>query len=253
MTKRFNHHYFTLLSVMTKTEFMSRYKRAIFGFLWLFLNPLFQMLIIGTVFSHFISLPNYYLFLFGGLLLWQFFSSSITKSTYSFVSNRNLLQKTPFPLEIIPISIILADYINLLFSLLLFLTTTAFVTGLSLKALLIIPILLWLLTFSVAFSLITSTLNVRFRDTNFFVNTLLMLWFYATPILYQTNSLPGFLQKYLIINPLASLFSLFHYIFFNAPFPNTILIITNLFTTIVILFLGIFLFRKNYSYFVDWL
>src|SRR3989337_4058776 len=97
--------YFDFLWEMTEKEIKARYKRAIFGFLWVILNPVLQMIIIGVIFSYFIKIPNYFLFLFTGLLPWQFFSLSLTKATPSIVYERSLLQKARFPIEAIPISI----------------------------------------------------------------------------------------------------------------------------------------------------
>src|SRR3989344_7145799 len=100
-------YYFDFLLAMTEKEIKARYKRAVFGFLWVILNPLLQMIIIGAIFSFFIKIPNYFLFLFSGLLPWQFFSLSLSKATQSIVNERELLQKAKFPIEAIPISIVL--------------------------------------------------------------------------------------------------------------------------------------------------
>ena len=75
--------YFDFLWAMTEKEIKARYKRAVFGFLWVILNPVLQMFIIGIIFSFFIKIPNYFLFLFTGLLPWQFFSLSLSKATPS--------------------------------------------------------------------------------------------------------------------------------------------------------------------------
>ena len=114
--------YFDFLWAMTEKEIKVRYKRAMFGFFWIILNPLLQMLIIGLIFSFFIKIPNYFLFLFSGLLLWQFFSLSVSKTTPSFIYERSLLQKAKFPKEAIPISIIISNFFNLLISLILLLS-----------------------------------------------------------------------------------------------------------------------------------
>src|SRR3989304_10296080 len=113
-------YYSDFLWGMTEKEIKARYKRAVFGFLWILLNPLMQMIIIGAIFSYFIKVPNYFLFLFTGLLPWQFFSLSLTKVTPSIVNERSILQKAKFPIEAIPISIILANLFNMIVSLTLF-------------------------------------------------------------------------------------------------------------------------------------
>src|SRR3989344_8880626 len=92
-------HYFDFLWAMTEKEIKVRYKRAVFGFLWVVVNPLLQMIIIGFVFRFFIKEPikNYFLFLLVGLLVWNFFNLSLSKATSSIVYERTLIKKAKFP------------------------------------------------------------------------------------------------------------------------------------------------------------
>src|SRR3972149_9344389 len=98
-----------LLLGMTEKEFKVRYKRTVFGFLWVLINPILQMLVIGFVFRYFIKdpIPNYFLYLIVGLLVWNFFTLSFQKATSSIVNERALIKKANFPREVIPLSIIL--------------------------------------------------------------------------------------------------------------------------------------------------
>ena len=183
--------YLDFLWAMTEKEIKARYKKAVFGFLWVILNPLLQMLIIGFIFSFFIKIPNYFVFLFTGLLPWGFVSLSLSKTTPSFVYERTLLQKAKFHKSTIPISIILSNFFHLLVSLgflILFLVVAGKLPFPHI--LLIIPTLIWLLAFTIGFSLLSSSLQVKFRDINFFVQSPLMLLFYATPILYNLTLIP---------------------------------------------------------------
>jgi len=113
--------YLHFIWAMTEKEIKARYKHTVFGFLWVILNPVFQMFVIGFVFSFFVYIPvaNYYLFLFSGLLPWQFFSLTLSKATPSFVYERSLLQKANFPREAIPLSIVLSNFVHFVVSLVL--------------------------------------------------------------------------------------------------------------------------------------
>ncbi|MEK7801481.1 MAG: ABC transporter permease, partial [Pseudomonadota bacterium] len=88
---------------MTEKELRARYKHTVFGFVWLVVNPLLQMIIIGFVFTFFMKEPiklyNYYLFI--GLLVWNFFSLSLTKATPSIMFERALIKKSAFPRMVI--------------------------------------------------------------------------------------------------------------------------------------------------------
>ena len=83
------------LLAMAEKEIKARYKHAVLGFLWIVLNPLLQMLVIGFIFQFFVpvKVENYFLFLFSGLLPWNFFSMSLSKATPSIVYERSLIQK----------------------------------------------------------------------------------------------------------------------------------------------------------------
>lgn len=248
--------YFNLLAAMTEKEIKARYKKTIFGFLWVILNPLLQMIVISFVFSFFIRLPvdNYYLFLFSGLLPWQFFSLSLSKSTTSFVFERDLLQKSNFPKEIIPLSIILSNFFHFLISIALLILFIIFFGNLFFERIFIIlPASLILLISTIGFSLITSTMQVKFRDINFFVQSILVLWFYSTPILYSLDLIPEKYRFLYFFNPLTFLFELFHFSVFEQSLPSSDLILINFIASIAVLLFGIILFKKEQKYFVDWL
>jgi ABC-2 type transport system permease protein len=235
-------------------EFTVRYKQAVFGFLWIILNPLLQMIIMGAIFSNFVKVPNYFVFLFSGLLPWQFFSLTLSKVTPCFVNERSLLQKAVFGREIIPLSIIFSNALNLTLSLVLFIITLLFlIPPAHFNLLLLIVSVIWLVVFTVGISLFTSSLNVRFRDVSFFVQTVTLLWFYATPILYSLNQLPSKLQLWLSFNPVVAPIALFQSSLLGQTLPSLELIFTNAVIGMLIFFIGIITFVKESPYFVDWL
>lgn len=239
---------------MTEREFKARYKRALFGFLWVILNPLLQMIIIGIIFSFFIKIPNYLLFLFSGLLPWSFFSLSLSKATSSFVSERLLLKKAKFPKEFIPASIILSNFLHLIVSLGLLVIVLIFIglPGLS-NLFLLIPGLIWLLIFTLGISFFTAVLQVRFRDVNFITQTLLVLWFYSTPILYSIDLIPKRLNGIFYMNPLTSVFEMFHCALANQCEINSQILTLNLLTTLLVIIVGFYTFKALSKYLVDWL
>ncbi len=240
---------------MTEKELKARYKNTIFGFLWVFVNPLMQMLVIGFVFKFFIKepIPNYYLYLLVGLLVWNFFSLTLTKTTPSVVNERNLIKKAKFPREVIPISIVLANFINMFISFGLLLIPVLFFGLISVSNLpmLLIGIIL-LLAFTIGLSLITSALDVRFRDINFLVQALLIVWFYATPVVYSIAVIPYRLIWLWRFNPLTVIVQLFQNAIVSAPKPGIGMFLSNTLITIVVLWLGIKLFRKESKNFDDW-
>lgn len=248
-------HYWELLISMTKKELKARYKHTVFGFFWLVANPILQMFVIGFVFTFFMKEPieHYYYYLFSGLLVWNFFSVSLTKTTPCIVFERGLIKKTAFPRSVIPLSIILSNLIHLIAAHLLFLVPILLLgtlNWLSLPILLVGYILL--LLFTSGLSLLTSALNVRFRDITFFVQAFLILWFYASPIVYSFAIIP---EKYIWIwqlNPMVSILQLFQSAFISTPFPNIKTIALNLIIILVVSILGVVIFRRESKNFDDW-
>ena len=241
---------------MTEKELRARYKHTVFGFFWLVANPLLQMLIIGFVFTFFMKEPidhyNYYLFV--GLLVWNFFSLSLTKATPSIVFERSLIKKAAFPREVIPLSILLSNAVHFFAALILYTIPVAFLGTLTaLSILYIFAGLLLLFVFTVGISLLTTALNVRFRDINFFVQALLIIWFYATPIIYSFSVIPYKFIWLWRLNPLTSVVQLLQHAFVAAPLPGPAMLSVNILTTIVITVIGILLFRKESKNFDDWI
>ncbi|MBI5620148.1 ABC transporter permease [Candidatus Gottesmanbacteria bacterium] len=248
--------FFDLLFAMTEKELRARYKHTVFGFFWLVANPLLQMLVIGFVFTFLLAQPvkNYYFFLFNGLLVWNFFSLSLSKTTPSIVYERSLIKKAKFPHAVIPVSIILSNFIHFFLAFLLYLIPVLFLGTLTLVSIpLVLVSFLLLLTFTVGLSLLTASLNVRFRDVNFFVSAILIVWFYATPVMYALTMIPRHLLWLWRFNPLTSILQLLQQALLGLPGPGLGMLATNIGVIAVTLILGITVFQRESKYFDDWL
>ncbi len=245
-----------LLFEMTRKELRTRYKYTFFGFLWLVANPVIQMLVIGFVFTYFMKEPveQYYYFLFIGLLIWNYFSQSLTKATPSLVFERALIKKASSPNEVIVLSIILSNGIHFLTALLICLIITiAFGTFDMSKSLYLLLGVTLLGIFTTGISLLTSALNVRYRDTNFFVQALLIPWFYITPVIYSLTYIPSKLLWIWHLNPLTGIIQLIQYPLLNTLLPGIPSLLTGCLVILIITILGMVVFKKQSVYFDDWL
>lgn len=249
-------HFYELLLEMTKRELIARYKNTLFGFLWVVINPLMQMFVIGFVFRFFIKEPidNYYLYLLVGLLVWNFFSLSMGKTTPCIVNERSLIKKAKFEKEVIPLSIILSNLVHLFIAFILLLIPIYFAGLFSIYNL---PKLLagsiMLFVFTTGLSLLTAALNVKYRDMNFFVQAILTIWFYATPIVYSIKVIPYELIWIWRLNPMTSIVQLFQNALISAPAPGPAMLLSNLTVTILVAIIGIGTFKRESKYFDDWL
>lgn len=199
-----------VLWVLTRTEFRARYRAQALGLVWSMLNPLVMMGIISIIFTQVFrsAEKNFPIFLLIGLLVWQWFSASITTVTNVFVSNADIIKRTIFPRPLLPIASILSFTINFsIESLTLLLFIPIFPDAFTLSpVLLLVPVLLMLalcLMFGIALAL--SVLNVIYRDVGYLVTTALLILYWLTPVFYPLEVITYPYRIILQCNPLAGI------------------------------------------------
>lgn len=250
---------------MTEKEIKARYKFAVLGFLWIVLNPLLQMIVMGFIFQFFVpvKVENYFLFLFTGLLPWNFFSMTVTKNTSMIINERALIQKARFPRESIVLSVVLSNLFHFLIALGLLMTllfADKIIEGYTLKniflylnrILLVFPLVCWLALLTSGISLLFAALNVRYRDVNFIVQAVIPLWFYATPVVYTLDLLPDRLHWLFMLNPLTSLIELFHFVLLNIPIISPFGVLSSFLFGAFLTVVGFIVFKKESLFFDDW-
>lgn len=248
-------HFLELLWVLTEKELRTRYKYTVLGFFWIVFNPILQMLVMGFIFTFFMKEPieHYYYYLFIGLLIWNFFSLSLTKATPSIIFERRLIKKARFPVAVIPLSIILSNFLHFILGILLYTIVIMFLGTLTPEK---VPFLLLalslLLIFSAGITLLTCALNVRYRDVNFIVQAALIIWFYATPIVYTLTVAPKEFIWLWRLNPMTTIVQLFQYVYIGTPMPGIAMLTTNIILIFIISFTGIKVFRYESKNFDDW-
>lgn len=180
-----------LISSLVARELKARYRGSVLGFLWSFINPLLLLSIYTFVFT--VVLPNrnpiaqpYAVFMFCGILPWNWFSSSLMEASGSLVSGGNLIKKVLFPAEVLPIVSVLANMVHFFLGLLIL---AAFLIGYrhwpDPAGLVWFPVVVLVqLIFTTALALFLSALTVHYRDIRDLLSNLLMFWFFATPIIY---------------------------------------------------------------------
>ncbi len=252
---------------MTEKEIRVRYKNALFGFLWIFLNPLLQMAVIGVVFQFFVpvKVENYFLFLFSGLLPWNFFSLTILKNTPMVLNERELIKKAKFPRESIILSVVLSNLFHFLIALtILILTligdkvlfeqfTLQQVAWYALRMFWVIPLVVVLSIFTSGFSMLLATLNVWYRDVNFLIQAIMPLWFYATPVIFTLKLLPAYLHWIFYLNPLTILVEMFHLVLLNLPITNPKFALLGISIGLFFTAIGWWLFLSKSRTFDDWI
>ena len=194
------YNYRELLKTNIKKEIRGKYKGSWLGVLWTFLNPLLMLAVYAFVFPYIlrVNVDNYTIFMIVALIPWNFFTTAIQSGTGSVVANGNILKKVYFPREIIPISITTSQSVNFLITCIIMAVFIIFSgVGFSVHALLFPLLVLIQYILILGLTFILSALTVFVRDIDHFVSVILMLGFYATPIVYQGEMLPKKFQIFL--------------------------------------------------------
>src|SRR5437870_1264212 len=181
-----------LIQSLVARELKARYRGSVLGFFWSFINPLMLLLIYTFVFAvvlpamHSKEIEPFALFMFCGILPWNWFSSSLSEAAGSLISGGNLIKKVLFPAEILPIVSVLANMVNYLLGLLILIPSLIYYQRLHVTSdLLWFPVAVVVqLVFTGALALMLAALTVHFRDIRDLLANVLMLWFFSTPIIY---------------------------------------------------------------------
>jgi ABC-type polysaccharide/polyol phosphate export permease len=247
-------HYKFLLYQLIQREIKARYKQSIIGYLWVLINPLAQMIVYTFVFSIVFRFPTdipYPIFLFAALLPWTLLQGVITSGTSSLVVNKVLIKKVAFPREIIPYSAVFAKLIDFFFASLMFIfLMIIYKVSFAGTAFLFIPLFLIQLILMTGLSLLLSTFNLFYRDVQYLVNLVLMIWMYLTPIVYPLSLVP---EKYIWLyklNPMVGITEGYRAALFGFNIETSI-IYWALFVSLFIFILGFAIFKKSEKVFAD--
>ena len=194
-----------VLHHLVRRDIKLRYKASVLGFFWSFLRPLMIMMILTVVFSVLLRFEIAYeipcrfaggatqgsfaIFLLVALIPWFFTIGSLNDATGSLLSNAPLIRKVAVPIEVFPLSSVLANLVNFFFSLMVLLPLLFLFFKIPVgRSILLLPVLIgvqFLLTLGIA--MVFSLGNVFFRDVGIIVEFVGMMWFYLTPIFYPLS------------------------------------------------------------------
>src|SRR5947207_15343050 len=202
--------YFELLMNLTRREVRGRYSQSLFGFGWAVAQLLASMSVFTLGFSRLANMSAdgvpYPIFAYAGLAPWFFFLNSVNSGTMSLVQYRNIVTKTYFPREIIPLSQVCSRLLDFGAAAALFAALMAYYGVRITPWALLVPVLFALLVaFTVAVTLITSAANVFYRDVSPVVQIALQLWLYLTPIAYPMARVPARWHGWIAANPLSGI------------------------------------------------
>jgi lipopolysaccharide transport system permease protein len=246
-----------LIWELTARNLKIRYRRSVFGFLWAVLNPLLNALVFGLVFGVLLKSPidRFVLFIIVGLLAWNAFGASVVEAMAVITGSSDLVTRVRFPHEVLPISTVLANMINLILAL----PSVVFVMALThtplYPQLILLPwVLVCLFCFALGIAFISSATNVFFRDTRNFLDVVMSLWFFLTPIIYNIDAVfvPGRGQRLVYwLNPMASIITLLRHMFYTSYWDAPSFLLRTTFSCVIVLVAGWVYFARMSDRFVE--
>jgi lipopolysaccharide transport system permease protein len=219
----------SLLAQLVRRDFEQRFVGSAAGWVWGLIHPLAQLLAWTFLFQFImgVKLPssapthNYPLFLFAGMLPWFLFNDTVQRSASSILEQANLITKTVFPAEIVPVSVFLSCLVSHLLAVaLLVVLAGIFLNQISIF-LLTIPVYIFIIgLFSIGVGWVAASLHVFLRDTAQVLSVILTFWFFATPIMLVESGYPRWAQALLAANPLTYMVRAYRDLFLSSRVPH---------------------------------
>jgi lipopolysaccharide transport system permease protein len=245
--------YTPLIRSLVARELRARYRGSVLGFFWSFANPLLQLLIFNFVFTSLVpefragDQGPYALFLFCGLLPWTWFNASLVEAANVLIAGGNLIRKVLFPAEILPIVTVVAALVHFGFGLIILAVfLVLYQVPISPLNLVWFPVIVFAqLAFTLGLALFLSAITVHFRDVRDLLANLLLVLFWATPIVYALDQVPERVRPVLALNPLAHLVRAYRDVLIaDQPFEQGARLLVIAAASVLVLFAGYFVFDR---------
>ena len=181
-----------------------RYRRSVLGFGWTLAYPALATALFSLIFAPlFPQITGYPVYVVIGVLAWHFFSVSCAQAMDALLGGAAVMRRVYVPSAVFPLAAVAANLANLVLCLLVLPPAVALLGfGGTPRALPLAVGVTGLVGFTAGVALALAALNVFFRDVRYFFDAILLLWFYATPIVYPPEALPGGVGRLLVLNPL---------------------------------------------------
>lgn len=248
--------YSELLSELTWREIKQRYKQSILGYAWVILNPLAQMVVLAFVFSKLLRFENlgvpYPIFLYAGLLPWNLFTASLSSSTNALVANAGLITKIYFPREVFVQSNIIAKIVDFLLASSIFILFMVFYRiPFTWNVVWFVPIFLIQNIFTYGLSLLMAAFNLFYRDIQYLLNLIVMVWMYLTPVIYPVELFPERYRWLFQINPMAIIINAYRQTILGGSMPNLTSLGMGLLVSVLVVMVSHSIFKRLEGVFAD--
>ena len=248
--------YKDLIYFLILRDVKALYKQTVLGFSWAILRPFIKMIVFSFVFGGLAKIPSdgipYQLFVYAGLVPWEYFQNSLTRSTSSLITGSSMFTKVYFPrliLPIVPCLAILVDFVIALSIVFILMIYYSYAISLSI---LFLPILILLMILSASgLGMWLSAMAIQYRDVPYGVQFLVQILMYLAPVIYPISWLPESYRLYLAIYPMYGVIEGFRAALLGQNAMPWDLIGIGYISAIVIFILGAYYFKRKERIFAD--
>lgn len=247
--------YREMIFSLVKRDLKGRYKGSALGFLWTFLNPLLQLAVYTMVFSVIMraGIEDYYLFLFVALVPWIFFSTSLSGGASCIWAQQDMVKKIYFPREVLPISYVTSQFVNMLLSFIVIFGVLIF-SGhtINLTAILYLPVIMIVeFILALGMAMLTSAITVYFRDMEYILGIVAMAWQFLTPVMYAIDMAPQKVRFIFHLNPMTPVIEAYRDILYYGNIPELNTLLSAVIIGIIVLIIGWVTFHRLQKHFVE--
>jgi ABC-2 type transport system permease protein/lipopolysaccharide transport system permease protein len=213
--------FWSVVQNMVVQELRVRYQRSVLGFFWTLLHPILMMTTLTLVFSRLFRTEHYAVYLFAGMVPWNFLSGSLNDCAFCIIQNEGLIRKIYLPKLVFPLAKVLINLTTLVLSMgALFLLLKPLGAQFSLPLLCLPAVVALFFVFALGLCLLVATANTFFRDCGHLVTVFLQAWYFATPIIYETKMIPDDLRWRFWLNPAYPFVRMFQEVIRDGSWPQ---------------------------------
>jgi ABC-type polysaccharide/polyol phosphate export permease len=249
-----------LIANFVKRDLSARYKGSAMGIFWSVVQPLVMLVLYTYVFSAILKVrvgPGegtdiFAIYLFCGLLPWNAFHEGVSRSATVILDNANLIKRTIFPAEILPVYVVASGLVNELIGLGILLGAVLLTAKTISPVLLLLPVVLLLQgTFTIGLAWIIAAINVFVRDVGQLLGMVLTLWLFLTPVFYPPSLVPPSMQWILFMNPMMWVVESYRSIILRGAMPSSTGLLALALCSSTTFVIGRLLFRRMQGAFAD--
>lgn len=255
--------YRDLMWMLVRRDFVSIYKQTILGPLWFLIQPLLTTGMYFLIFSRIANLSTDgippMLFYLAGITCWGYFQETLLRISDTFITNSNIFGKVYFPRIVLPVSVVVSNFVRF------FIQLTLFISGWIYYLLFteinvqpewqlfhLLPLLMLMMAgLALGIGMLISSLTTKYRDLRFLLTFGVQLLMFATPVVYPLSIASDTLKPFLLINPITPIVEAFRFVFLGTGTWTWISLGYSFISMIFLLFIGITVFSRVEKKFMD--